>query len=88
MKKKIICSTRVSNELGAGNSKAAKLATSVAAVMVIGEALIAITVLFCCKKVLGYAYSNEKEVVDYVSNMIPLLCFSIFSDSLAGLFSG
>ncbi|KAH1248358.1 Protein DETOXIFICATION 9 [Glycine max] len=53
-------STRVSNELGAGNPKTAK----------------------------GYAYSNDKEVIDYVAEMAPLLCVSVTADSLIGALSG
>jgi hypothetical protein len=37
---------------------------------------------------LGYAYSNEKEVVDYVAKMVPLLCLSVRLDSLLGVLSG
>ena len=82
------CSTRVSNELGAGNSEVAKLAIMVVVAIAIGEALIGGTVLFCSRDILAYAYSNEKEVVDYVKDMVPWLCLSVGADSLVGILSG
>lgn len=81
-------STRVSNELGAGNPNAARLATL--AVMVLGaaEVIIAATILFCCRYVLGYAFGDEKEVVEYVKEMSPIICLSVILDSLQAIVSG
>ncbi|KAF7819963.1 protein DETOXIFICATION 9-like [Senna tora] len=81
-------STRVSNELGAGNPKTARKAGSVAMVVGIAEAVVMNTALFFSGHVLGYAYSNEKEVVDYVAQMVPFLCLSVIADSLVGVLSG
>ena len=38
------------------------------------EAVIVSITLFSTRYILGYAYSNEKEVVDYVKEMVPLIC--------------
>ncbi|KAH7533921.1 hypothetical protein FEM48_Zijuj04G0182700 [Ziziphus jujuba var. spinosa] len=81
-------STRVSNELGAGNSKGAQVAMIVVMIVAVGEAAVVSTILYCCRYVLGYGFSNEKEVVDYVAEMVPLLCLSITSDSLLAVLSG
>lgn len=54
----------------------------------ISEAVVGGTILFCSRNVLGYAYSNEKEVVEHVKEMIPLLCLSIGVDSLVAVLSG
>ncbi|KAK7295756.1 hypothetical protein RJT34_18668 [Clitoria ternatea] len=81
-------STRVSNELGAGNPKAAKDAVHVVVVLGIAEAIIVSTFFVGCRHILGYAYSNHKEVVDYVADMVPLLCVSVTADSLIGALSG
>lgn len=81
-------STRVSNELGAGHPEAARLAAWVATFLAVIEVVIASTILFSCKSILGYAFGEEKEVVDYVEEMIPLLSLSIMIDCLAALFSG
>ncbi|XP_074324660.1 protein DETOXIFICATION 14-like [Apium graveolens] len=81
-------STRVSNELGAGHPEAARLAAWVAAFLAVVEVVIASIILFSCRSILGYAFGEEKEVADYVEQMIPTLCLSIMVDCLATLFSG
>ncbi|XP_057542792.1 protein DETOXIFICATION 13, partial [Amaranthus tricolor] len=43
---------------------------------------------FATRKIFGYTFSNEKEVVDYVTVMAPLICVSIITDSLQGVLSG
>lgn len=82
------CSTRVSNELGAGNPKAARLAVCAVLFLAIMEAVIVGISVFCSRYVLGYAYSNEKEVVKYVAVMAPLICLSIIMDSFQAVLSG
>ena len=52
------------------------------------EAVIVGIILFCCRSVLGYAYSNEKEVVDYVKEIAPLLSLSVLVDGLQTVFCG
>ncbi|CAN4121734.1 unnamed protein product [Withania somnifera] len=81
-------STRVSNQLGAGNPQGARV--SVAAVMLIAatETILVSATVFACRKVFGYVFSNEKEVVDYIANMAPLLCLSVLTDSFQGTLSG
>ncbi|KAJ1442557.1 Multi antimicrobial extrusion protein [Sesbania bispinosa] len=81
-------STRVSNELGAGNPKAAKSAVRVVVILGVAEAIIVSTFFICFRHILGYAYSNDKEVVDYVADMVPFLCVSVSADSLIGVLSG
>ncbi|XAR71387.1 hypothetical protein NMG60_11028616 [Bertholletia excelsa] len=81
-------STRVSNELGAGNSRQARLAVCAVMVLAFAEAITTSMTLFSCRSILGYAYSNEKEVVDYVEDMIPLICLLIIMDSLQSTLSG
>lgn len=81
-------STRVSNELGAGHPEAARLAVWVVTVLAVLEVLIASIILLCCRSILGYAFGEEKEVVDYVKDMTPLLCFSIIVDCLHAIFCG
>ncbi|PON42143.1 Multi antimicrobial extrusion protein [Trema orientale] len=81
-------STRVSNELGAGNPRAAQAAVVAAVVLAVAEAISVSTILFCCRSVLGYVYSNEKEVVDYVAEITPLLSLSVIMDSLQAVLSG
>ncbi|GLJ11086.1 hypothetical protein SUGI_0142580 [Cryptomeria japonica] len=81
-------STRVSNELGAGRSHAARLAVYVVFFIAITEAVMIVCLLFSIRNVWGYAYSNEKEVIDYVASMIPLLAASSFLDGIQCILSG
>ncbi|KAJ4707037.1 Protein DETOXIFICATION [Melia azedarach] len=81
-------STRVSNELGAGNPQAARLAACAVMVLAVTEAVIVSTTLFFCRNVLAYAFNSDKEVVNYVAELVPLLCLSIMMDSLQAVLSG
>ncbi|KAH7556915.1 hypothetical protein JRO89_XS11G0011100 [Xanthoceras sorbifolium] len=81
-------STRVSNELGAGNPHVARVAVWAATFLAAIEAVIVSTTLFCIRHVLGYAYTNDKQVVDYISTMVPLICLSVTMDSFQAVFSG
>ncbi|KHN13925.1 MATE efflux family protein 8 [Glycine soja] len=81
-------STRISNELGAGNPKAAQGIVRVVVILGIVDGVIVSTFFVCCRHILGYAYSNDKEVVDYVSDIVPILCGSFTADSLIGALSG
>ncbi|XP_037492367.1 protein DETOXIFICATION 12 [Jatropha curcas] len=81
-------STRVSNELGAGNARAAYISVWCAIFISTTESIIVSAVLFATRHVFGYVFSNDKEVVDYVTTMAPLLCLSVILDSLQGTLSG
>lgn len=81
-------STRISNELGAGHPRAARLAACV--VIVIGVALGTVDglVLIAIRNVWGYAYSNDREVIRYLANMMFILAASHFLDSLLCALTG
>ncbi|OMO80282.1 Multi antimicrobial extrusion protein [Corchorus capsularis] len=81
-------STRVSNELGAGNPQAARFSVYVTVIIGTIEAIIAAITLFLCRHVYGYLFSNKAEVVNYVREMVPLICISLIMDSLQGVLSG
>ncbi|XP_065850743.1 protein DETOXIFICATION 7-like isoform X1 [Euphorbia lathyris] len=84
----VAASTRVSNELGAGNPKAARSVVWVVLGISLTEAAIVSTSLFCARNVFGYAYSNDKQVIKYVSQIAPLLSLSIISDTMQAILSG
>ncbi|GKC09001.1 MATE efflux family protein [Tanacetum coccineum] len=84
----LAASTRISNELGAGNPEAAKTALLAVSALGVMEAIIAITTIFCSRSVLGYAFGNEKELVHYVKDMTLFICFSIFADTIQTILSG
>ncbi|KAH9605909.1 hypothetical protein KSS87_021972 [Heliosperma pusillum] len=81
-------STRVSNELGAGNPQRARTAACAVMIFAAANGLIVSSVLFVTRRVFGYCFSNEKEVIDYVTTMAPLVCVNVIMDSLQGVLSG
>lgn len=81
-------STRVSNELGAGNPQAARLAVYVVLCMTISESVVVGLILILIRNAWGYAYSSEMEVVQYLSSMMPLLALTNFVDGLTCVLSG
>ncbi|XP_022150573.1 protein DETOXIFICATION 12-like isoform X2 [Momordica charantia] len=81
-------STRVANELGAGKPQAARRAAGAAIFLAVVETIIVSMVLFTLRHVFGYAFSSEKEVVDYVAVMAPLVCISMILDGIQGVLSG
>ncbi|XP_050221450.1 protein DETOXIFICATION 12-like [Mercurialis annua] len=81
-------STRVSNELGAGNSQAARIAVYVVMFLAVVQTTIVSSTLFASRHIFGYIFSNEKEVVDYVTTMSPLVCLSFATSSLEAVLSG
>ncbi|KAI3856680.1 hypothetical protein MKX03_026805 [Papaver bracteatum] len=81
-------STRVSNELGAGHPQAARLAVQVVFVVAVTEGILVGTIMILVRHIWGNAYSNEKEVVNYVAFMMPILAVSNFFDGLQAILSG
>ncbi|CAI8604978.1 unnamed protein product [Vicia faba] len=81
-------STRVSNELGAGNPFEARVAMLGVVSLALMEASIVSATLFACRHVYGYVFSNEKEVIGYVTVMAPLVSISIILDSVQGVLTG
>ncbi|PWA93927.1 MATE efflux family protein [Artemisia annua] len=82
-----IC-TRVSNELGAGNPEGARVAVLAIMILTVAETVIVSTAVFASRRVFGYIFTNEKEVVNYVTKIAPFLCLNIVMDSLKGTLSG
>ncbi|KAI9120135.1 hypothetical protein K1719_008783 [Acacia pycnantha] len=81
-------STRISNELGAGNPNAARMAVVASMSLTVFETTVISATLFICRGLYGYIFSNEKEVVDYVTVMAPLVCVSVILDGLQGVLTG
>ncbi|KAE9607491.1 hypothetical protein Lal_00026616 [Lupinus albus] len=81
-------STRVSNELGAGHPRAARLAVYFIFAMATIEGIFIGTVMIFMRNIWGYAYTNEVEVVKYVATMLPILAASIFLDGIQCVLSG
>ncbi|XP_039055151.1 protein DETOXIFICATION 12-like isoform X2 [Hibiscus syriacus] len=81
-------STRVSNELGAGNPRLARFTAFIALSIAVLESITVSAVLVSSRHVFGYVFSNDKEVVSYVTDMAPLLAVSVILDSLQAVLSG
>ncbi|KAL2934178.1 Protein DETOXIFICATION 16 [Bienertia sinuspersici] len=81
-------STRVSNELGAGDPETASLAVYVVLSMTVSESIVVGLILILIRNTWGYAYSSEIEVVQYLAAMMPLLALTNFVDGLTCVLSG
>jgi len=84
----VSCSIRVSNELGAGNPRAARLAVCVVVLLNITEATLVGTVMILLRNIWGYAYTKDIEVVKQIAIMLPILAVSYFLDSLQSVLAG
>ncbi|WOL02866.1 protein DETOXIFICATION 16 [Canna indica] len=81
-------STRVSNELGANHPKDARLAVRVMLSLAAVEGLVVGLVLFSARNICGEAFSNEREIVESIAKMVPLLAFSHIMDGIRCVLSG
>ncbi|CAM8964837.1 unnamed protein product [Rhodiola kirilowii] len=84
----VAASTRVSNELGAGDPGSARVAAWTTMFMVAVEATIASTGIFISRHRLGNIFNNEKEVINYVATMAPLISLAIIMDGIQAVISG
>ena len=78
----------MSNELGAGNAKGALLALRVMIVIAISEGTTVGVLTILIRNVWGKLYSEEDEVIIYVSRMMLLLALSDFLDGFQCVLSG
>ncbi|CAN8275717.1 unnamed protein product [Cochlearia groenlandica] len=81
-------STRVANELGAGNPKRARKVVNIVMVMTCIESIIVGAVVFAARNGFGYLFSSETEVVDYVRSIAPLVSLSVIFDALHAVLAG
>ncbi|TVU35489.1 hypothetical protein EJB05_17380 [Eragrostis curvula] len=81
-------STRVANELGAGNPEGARFSVRVVMSMAALEAVIISGTLLALRHLVGQAYSSEEEVISFVATMVPLVSITVITDGLQGVLSG
>ncbi|KAM0020977.1 putative multi antimicrobial extrusion protein [Helianthus debilis subsp. tardiflorus] len=81
-------SVRVSNELGAGQEQAAHLAIRVSMFSVVTEGILVALTLILGRKLWGYCYSNEEEVVSYIAQMMLILAGSHVVEGIQTVLSG
>jgi len=83
-----MCRVRVANELGAGNGKGAKFATTVSVVTSVVIGLFFWMLILILHDKFGYIFSNSKPVLEEVNNLSLLLAFTILLNSVQPILSG
>ncbi|CAH2075696.1 unnamed protein product [Thlaspi arvense] len=83
-----IKSTRVSNELGAGRARAARLAVRVVILLAVTGGLLVALISVAARDYWGFLFTNEEEVVKYFASVVPILATSGFMDGIQGVLSG
>ncbi|KAJ8750675.1 hypothetical protein K2173_015856 [Erythroxylum novogranatense] len=85
-------STIVSNELGAGRPRAARLSVHIVVLMVVAESILVGSIVIITRNYWGYLYSKENDVVKYVGQMFLLIgvwhTFDGIQSVLAGTLRG
>ncbi|KAK9678659.1 hypothetical protein RND81_11G225700 [Saponaria officinalis] len=81
-------STRVSNELGAGRPRAARIAIFVTVIISIAEGVVVGIITILVRNVWGKLYSDDSKVIKYVAKMMLLLALSDFLDGFQCALSG
>jgi multidrug resistance protein, MATE family len=74
--------------LGSGNPQGAQLSVFAAFIICLTEGLIVAIITILVRDIWGFLYSNETEVVKYVSVMMPVLVTSDFMDGIQCTLSG
>lgn len=82
------CSTRVSNELGAGHARAAYNAVLVAMSLIECEGCVVSILVLAFRKVLGHLFSSDREVIENVAAILQLAAISILLDNTQSVLSG
>ncbi|KAL0453503.1 UNVERIFIED_CONTAM: protein DETOXIFICATION 16 [Sesamum latifolium] len=81
-------SVRVANELGGGKPRGARLAVFMATFMVALESIVAVVVIILGRKIWGYCFSSEADVVSYVSDMMILIAVVNLADGVLSVLNG
>ena len=79
---KLVCSTRVSNELGAGNMKSARSVIKSGLCLSLSISMTISIILLCVHNMVGQLFTNDDDVILYASKITPMLSVSIFLDSI------
>lgn len=82
------CSTRVSNELGAGNPTGAKNAMAVTLKLSVLLSLAVVLALAFGHDIWAGFFSSSSSIIKKFASMTPLLLISITIDSFQGILSG
>lgn len=78
----------MSNELGSGSAKAAKFSVKVIVSISFSIGFVLFLLFLFLRERLAYIFTNDEEVATMVSNLSPLLAFSILLNSVQPVLSG
>ncbi|XAR64099.1 hypothetical protein NMG60_11024308 [Bertholletia excelsa] len=81
-------SVRVSNELGAGNARAAKLSVVVVSVTSVSIGVVAMIVVFATRYWFPYLFTTSEAVAEETTKLAILLAVTVFINSLQPVLSG
>ncbi|GAB2214598.1 hypothetical protein Droror1_Dr00018953 [Drosera rotundifolia] len=81
-------STRVSNELGAGNPQGAQVAVQGAILMAFADAVLFSSALLAGRRFFGLMFSKNKQVVEYFTTISPLVATTVALDAFQGVLTG
>ncbi|KAL9254757.1 DETOXIFICATION 10-like protein [Drosera capensis] len=81
-------STRVSNELGAGNPQGAQVAVQGAILMAFADAVLFSSALLAGRRFFGLMFSKNKQVVEYFTTMSPFVATTVALDAFQGVLTG
>lgn len=83
-----MCSVRVSNELGRGSAKAAKLSIAVTVMTSFTIGFLLFLFFLFYRERLAYIFTDNEQVAAAVGDLSPLLAFSILLNSVQPVLSG
>ncbi|CAN1179448.1 Protein DETOXIFICATION 16 [Linum perenne] len=81
-------STRISNELGAGNAKAARLAVRVVLLLAVSQGILGSSIATAARHVWGCIYTNDPILIRYLAAVAPKIALSNFIDGIDAVLSG
>ncbi|KAF8722297.1 hypothetical protein HU200_022610 [Digitaria exilis] len=81
-------SVRVSNELGAGNPKSAAFSVVVVTVFSLIASVIISVIILLCRDYLSYIFTEGEDVSRAVSQLTPLLAFTLILNGIQPVLSG
>ena len=84
----VLTSVRVSNELGAGNPKSASFSVIIVNIYSLITCVILAIAILAFRDVLSYAFTEGEEVSAAVSDLCPLLAFTLVLNGIQPVLSG
>ncbi|PPQ74024.1 hypothetical protein CVT24_012620 [Panaeolus cyanescens] len=84
----VAASTRVGNLIGSRSANGAKIAAHASALLSVIVGLVVMTAMMATKNVYGFLFSDDLEVVQLVSKVMPLVASFQVADGLAGSCGG